>query len=228
MGFDVSYHPISIEQMNEWYFSKLDQLEQALAFAQGKGLDKDKIEQYLVALHTGFKTEESSLFEKTHGFYLAIAQGFFAPYYYTRGTGFSFLINTHPEMQCYVTSWDDIKPDFIKCKVTGRIVENYSGGVYLSNKQVEQLLEDYVTNEKVKHVLDNFFEQNIPVFIKALTYAKEHQLGVLEATEVIEPNPIDLDETTSYTYIKNCDTEGVAIYRETVLQQLDAIAKSNK
>ena len=41
---------------------------------------------------------------KSHGFYIAVIQGFFRDYYYTRGSGFSFLVEEKPEYARYFTS----------------------------------------------------------------------------------------------------------------------------
>lgn len=60
----------------------------------------------------------------------------------------------------------------------------------------------------------------LPVFIKALQYAKENNLGLLEASEVVEPNPLDLNNSESYSNLLNCDTEGALIYEKIALKQL--------
>lgn len=42
-------------------------------------------------------TEARELFGKSHRFYIAVVQGFFPDYYYTKESGFSFLIEEKPE-----------------------------------------------------------------------------------------------------------------------------------
>ena len=64
------------------------------------------------------------------------------------------------------------------------------------------------------------------VFLKALLHAKEEGLGLLEATEVVEPNPMDLEATTCRSYLMNCDMDGVAIYVQTAKQQLEQAVRS--
>ena len=102
MGYDVSFHPISPEEMREWYFTPLTwiqqgQEEKVLALAAQYGIDDFYAEKYLDTLRVGAETESNELFDKSHGFYIAVIQGFFRDYYYTRGSAFSFLVEEKPE-----------------------------------------------------------------------------------------------------------------------------------
>ena len=65
------------------------------------------------------------------------------------------------------------------------------------------------------------FGNTLPVFLKALLHAKKERLGLLEATEVVEPNPMDLRSTNCRSYLMNCDMDGVMIYAETAKHQLE-------
>ena len=115
MGYDVSFHPISPEEMQEWYFTPLSwvqqgQEEKVLALAAQNGIEDFYAEKYLDTLRVGAGTEPDELFDKSHGFYIAVIQGFFRDYYYTRGSGFSFLIEEKPEYARYFTSWEQVVP----------------------------------------------------------------------------------------------------------------------
>ena len=89
MGYDVSFHPISPEEMREWYFTPLTwiqkgQEEKVLAIAAQHGMEDFYAEKYLDTLRVGAGTAPDELFDKSHGFYIAVIQGFFRDYYYTR------------------------------------------------------------------------------------------------------------------------------------------------
>ena len=104
MGYDVSFHPISPEEMREWYFTPLTwiqqgQEEKVLALAAQHGMEDFYAEKYLNTLRVGAETESNELFDKSHGFYIAVIQGFFRDYYYTRGSAFSFLVNKSQNMR---------------------------------------------------------------------------------------------------------------------------------
>ena len=67
----------------------------------------------------------------------------------------------------------------------------------------------------------------IAVLKKALSAAAKSGAGLLEATEVVEPNPISPNESTSYSNLYHCDRDGVYLYIDTVGGQLaDAIEKT--
>lgn len=232
MGFDISYHPIKLEQMEEWYFNRLDEVKNGdyskiQDIAKKAGIEEFYIDKYIDTMKVAAGTSPDDNFEKTHAFNIAVVQGFFLPYHYNRGTGFSFLIEENPGMAKYTTPWQNIIPQSIKCPIEGKIFENYCGGVFISPEQVNAILSDYETDDKIKNIIDNFFEQNLPAFIKALKYSSENGLGLLEATDVVEPNPTDLNKTTSLSNLFNCDPEGAFIYQETALKQIEEYLKAH-
>ena len=161
------------------------------------------------------------------------AQGiqiFFRDYYYTRGSGFSFLLEEKPEYARYFTPWAQVAPTAFPNPAENQIIENYCSGVYLSPKQVVQLLRDLEQMPKVLEDLEGLWSDGqFAVLKKALTAAAELGVGLLEATEVVEPNPIRPNESTSYSNLYHCDREGVYLYMDTVSRQIeDAIRKSEE
>ena len=235
MGYDVSFHPISPEEMQEWYFTPLSwvqqgQEEKVLALAAQNGIEDFYAEKYLDTLRVGAGTEPDELFDKSHGFYIAVIQGFFRDYYYTRGSAFSFLAEEKLEYGRYFTSWDQVTPVSFPNPMQNRIIENYCSGVYLSPDQVMQLLKDMEQDPKVCEDLERIWSNGqLAVLKKALTAAAELGVGLLEATEVLEPNPIRPNESTSYSNLYHCDRDGVYLYMDTVSRQIeDAIRKSEE
>ena len=128
MGYDVSFHPISPEEMREWYFTpltwvQLGQEEKVLALAAQHGIEDFYAEKYLNTLQVGAGTEPDELFDKSHGFYIAVVQGFFRDYYYTRGSGFSFLLEEKPEtIDAFMSNHQMLsryRTRFMKCRQNG-------------------------------------------------------------------------------------------------------------
>ena len=112
-------------------------------------------------------------------------------------------------------------------EIHNEIVENYCCGAYLGADNVRKLLRDYEAGGEVKSAVDEFYAQNLPVFLKALNLARELEVGLLEATEVVEPNPIDLNKSESFSNLFNCDPQGALIYAEIAAQQIgEAIGRS--
>jgi hypothetical protein len=113
-------------------------------------------------------------------------------------------------------------------EIHNEIIENYCCGAYLGADNVQKLLRDYEADGEIKEAIDEFYAQNLPVFLKALNLARELEVGLLEATEVVEPNPIDLNRSESFSNLFNCDTQGALIYAEIAAQQIgEAIERSN-
>ena len=50
----------------------------------------------------------------------------------------------------------------------------------------------------------------------------------MEATEVVEPNPISPNESTSYSDLYHCDRDGVYLYIEAVSNQLKDLIDKNE
>ncbi|MNI03785.1 hypothetical protein D3C73_566930 [compost metagenome] len=89
-------------------------------------------------------------------------------------------------------------------------------------------MEDYHNKVEIKSELDQLFsEGRISIFLKALNFAKEHGLGLLEATEVVEPQPFDLNESKSYSNLFNCDKEGPLLYQAAAFEQIKDIEQRN-
>ena len=116
----------------------------------------------------------------------------------------------------------------LRTVMQNRIIENYCSGVYLSPDQVVQLLKDMEQDPKVLEDLERLWSNGqIAVLKKALSAATKSGAGLLEATEVVEPNPISPNESTSYSNLYHCDRDGVYLYIDAVSGQLaDAIGKN--
>ena len=128
----------------------------------------------------------------------------------------------------YITPWKDILPEGILPPAQQGIVENYSAGVYLSAEQVKELLSDYEGNKEVREAVDDYFMENGAVLLKALRDAAENEAGMLEATDVVEVEPLDLKKTTSYSDLNQCDPEGAFIYQKVARAQISEFMKSKK
>ena len=227
MGYDISYHPISEQQINAWYFDLLkypEKLEELAGTYHLKDFYKTK---YQDTLNAGRETSETDYFDKTHGFFIAVIQGFMDSYFYIRGAALSFSNNAH--LNAYYRTWEEfIPPEYLTKKIQNRLIENYCSGVFIPPEYVIQLLEDYHNKAEIKTELDKLFSDGrISIFIKALQFAKERGLGLLEATEVVEPQPFDLHESKSYSDLFNCDQEGLQLYQATAFQQIKEVERQN-
>jgi hypothetical protein len=227
MGYDVTYHPITEREIEEWYFDVLVNNVKIDTLAEEYGIDDFYKNKYKDTIKAGLQVDSRKTFDETHGFYIATIQGFFRKFFYTRGSAFSFLIDENNYFEKYTKKWQDIVKQKIVNPINNKITQNYCSGVYIPFESVVELLEDYDKKDEIKNRLDKFYSHNrINVFIKALNYSQNNNFGLLEATETIEPNPNDLNKSTGLTNFWNCDHDGPILYQEAVADQLDEIKKN--
>lgn len=225
MGFDITYHPISIEEMNKWFFEPVDALKNGddsvlkrVIESQPDDFYAEKYEFILkdiASRYTEFPSEKGLLYA------MANCIGLFHKYQYVRGSAFSFLIEREAVMDKYHTPWKDVIPGWVPEPESDLIAENYSSGIFIGPDRVKELLADNQSDENVHRILLNFFgERNLEVFLKALNDAANMNSGLIEAAEVMEVNPFELNQSSCYSDIRNCDPEGAFIYQDVAMEQV--------
>lgn len=237
MDFSISYHPITQEQMKEWYFDTFEDIGSAESLKlripkeQLKKHTLEELEAYYKDKYITIMKRSRELdydnFNKWHAYFIAIAQGFFEKFYFVHGSAISSIID--PEFHdTYVTAWEDIVPsDYIEdLHVSKKIDGAFSGGAYISPKQVKQLLNDYKNDASIKELLDEQFTDNkIDVLLAALNYASENNQGLLEATKVIDQSTELFEEPSCFSNVFNCDVLSAAVYTSNLAKQFDEIYK---
>ena len=140
-----------------------------------------------------------------------------------RKSGYSLKVDHNMLMLFTWLILEQFTPEKVK-----DLISYYCSGVYLSPDQVIQLLKDMEQDPKVLEDLEGLWSNGqIAVLKKALSAAAKSGVGLLEATEVVEPNPISPNESTSYSNLYHCDRDGVYLYIDAVSGQLaDAIGKN--
>lgn len=226
MGHDVSFHPISEEQMHLWYFDMIDGGDRA-AMLEQHNVDPFWLESYTEYLDSAQKPGPDDTFNGFHAFRLAAIQGYFRKFYYLRKCGFSLM---NPEtIAPYLKNWQDIAPNasLIDSARNDFQMTSYAGGGFIPADKVSTLLADMESNPSIKPEIDAMFPgKHRNVFVRALQDAAENGLGLMEATEIIEPNPFDLNSSPSYSNRLNCDLEGPLLYEEIALAQIAEIERS--
>jgi len=230
MAYDITLHPVKESELNKWYFDldfdkirKKDYAE-VHALAAAYKMPNEALDFYLDAVDAGAVADPGATFENTHGHFAAIVSGCFKPFFYVRNAGLSFLLDHVPEFRGFTKPWDQILNRRFENRTLNQLDRNYSSGVFLPAEQVVRLLEEYNHKGKLYEVINEVFSDGrIAILLKAVNAAIQAGDGLLEASEVVLPNPLNLDETKSYTYILNCDTQGAILFRDQVEQENRAI-----
>ncbi len=237
MDLSVSYHPISKEQMREWYFDVFEDLGAAEALKlripqeQLKKHSLEEVETYYKEKYTTIIKRSRELeydnFNKWHAYFIAVAQGFYEKFYFVQGAAMSSIIDVEFH-DTYVTPWKDvIESDYIEdLYVTNALQGPFSGGIYMSPENVKQLLHDYENDPDIKEIMDEQFEgKKIEVILAALKYASQNDQGLLEATKVIDQSTELFEEPECFSNVFNCDIMSAAVYTTELAAHYDAIYK---
>lgn len=237
MDLSISYHPISEEQMRKWYFDVFEDMGAAndlkllIPKEQLKDHKLEDVETYYQDKYREMIKRSRELdyndFNKWHGYFLAIVQGFFEKFYFVHGAALSSIID--PEFHnTYVTAWEDVIPsEYIEdLQVSNKLQGPFSAGVYMSAEQVTQLLNDYKNDSEIKELLEGQFEgKKINVFLAALEYASKNNQGLIEATKVIDQSTELFEEPSCFSNSFNCDVISAAVYTTELAAHYDEIYK---
>ena len=237
MDLSISYHPISKEQMTEWYFDAfedigvVDTLKVRIPEEQLRHHKLDEVEVYYQDKYKSMIKRSRDLdydnFNKWHAYFIAIVQGFFEKFYFVQGSSLSSIIDADFH-KTYVTPWEDVVPtDYIEdLYASNKLQGPFSGGAYMSPEQVKQLLNDYENDSFIKEVLDEQFEgRKIEVLLAALKYASENDQGLLEAAKVIDQSEELFEEPECFSNVFNCDVLSAAVYTSDLAAHFDEIYK---
>ena len=229
MGFDITYHAIRRDEMERCFFAPMKALKEgdssvAERFAEAYQAEHESFygEKYLDIMKTVATWDIRRASEKGILYGMAVVSGFFTEYQYVRGSAYSFLIEEHPEMKRYCSPWKSFVPEWIPEPDHDILSENYAAGIYMAPEQVKSLLRDYEGDAGVRNCLETFFGDNLAVFLTSLRQASELESGLMEAAEVMEVNPFDLNKSTCYSDIRLCDPQGAFIYQKVAIEQVKA------
>lgn len=128
-------------------------------------------------------------------------------------------------LDSYTTPWQQLTPLLKGAEhAANRIYENYQSGVFVGASSVPRLIEDINGgNEVGELVAREFSDGRLRILMAALDQAERAGQGLLEATEVIEPNPTDLNSSHCLSNLLNCDPSGAMLYQRAVQQQFGEI-----
>lgn len=217
MGWDVTYHPVS-EQDFQTYFELLEHPERVAPLAERFGVNESGVARIRHNLATAAGFGDDTPFNKGHGFCLAAIWGELRKYHYIRGGALSFV----EDAWAYMTEVDKlVPPAYRSLQFHDVLRENYSSGAYLSASDLRALRREYEENPEFRQTMDEAFSHGrLEVFWRAVDEALEQNLGLLEATEITEPNPFDLNSSNSLSNLLNCHTDGPFLYAEAAAEQM--------
>lgn len=229
MGWDITYHPIAAYEVRSIYFAGIEDPLFYKTLLSRFGVDAFYAEQLRIRFDEARKIDESVSFSKGHAYYVAIISGFLRQHHYIRGGGFSFLLKD-PLMARYIGDWKQLVPEHLQhLHFDNQLTENYCGGAYLPHESLKQLRSDYHRDPRVRAQMEDAFSHGrLGIFWQALDAAISGGFGLIEASEVVEPSPFNLNESRSLSNLHNCHPNGALLYAEAATQQLGEALQHNR
>lgn len=237
MDLTVSYHPITTQQMREWYFNVFEDLGAAndlkvrIPKEQLKDNNLEELEAFYTNKYLDMVKRSRELdydnFNQWHGYFLAIVQGFFEKFYFVQGAALSSVVDKE-FAQNYFTPWREvIESDYIEdLAVSSKLNGAFSAGAYMSPEQVKKLLNDYENDQYIKELLEEqFVGKKVEVLIEALKYASQNNQGLIESTSIITPGEELFEEPECYSNLFNCDVISAAVFTTDLAEHYDKIYK---
>ncbi len=230
MGFDITYHPVARDEITSLYFATLADPGRESDLIQRFAIDDpfyaDKLRQTFAEARK--IPLDGKSFETGHGFLATIVLGFLHEYHFIRGGAFSFLLEEDPALARYTGDWRELVPPEAQHYVfPNRLTQNYCAGVYLPPDRLQQLRADYEQDPDLRRQMDQVFSHGrLAVFWKAVDQAVAQGMGLLEASEAIVPHPQDLNESTGYSNLYNCEPDGLLLYAEAAKEQIQEALKA--
>ncbi|PTA72210.1 MULTISPECIES: hypothetical protein [unclassified Stenotrophomonas] len=221
MGWDITYHPIADSEIRDIYFRALEDATLVNALQQQFRIEPFYMAQLQERIDEARSISTEVPFEKGHALYLAIVAGHLRRHHYLRGSALSFFIDD-PVVARYFADWRQlVPPQWADAAGGSHLTENYAGGIFITLAQLRRMRADYEVDGDLRARLDELFsEGRLAVFWAVVDDAIAKGCGLLEASEVVEPNPMDLNASTSMSNLLNCAPEGALLYAEAAAAQL--------
>ncbi|HEY3321969.1 MAG TPA: hypothetical protein VGP72_15995 [Planctomycetota bacterium] len=195
MGYDVTFHPVSVEDLQHFLFDVVD--DPSLSTPRSQEIsEKDKARQLVKQLYEKVPewfSDKSVPFNASVSFLAAILAGFRRPFWYSRGASLSFAADAVPEMGELFTPLPGIAKGSISKRADpskGRITENYTASGIILPEKIEALQKLF---PRIAPSLDanakgyHFYSDDFRSLLVATNFARSNGLGLIEASDVVVP-----------------------------------------
>jgi len=217
MGFDITFHPIGLEDAQYFVFDVLDEprlVHERLAaltrVPEKRSLAKSAYETLLQWRNPRDWAEQGPNFGSTVAFVTAAIAGFLCPYWYSRSGAVSFHANRHPQVLSLFCSWTKLGRGYVSRMPDdsrGLLLTSYHASGFVAPEQLGEL-ESFaldVGRAKQSEAYDDdpipvapkglrpvslsraFDDDGLASLLTAIEYAKEHDVGIIEASDVVVP-----------------------------------------
>ena len=198
MGHDITFHPVSTADLRRFVFEVAADPGLIGERAAELGTDESDVTQIL-DMYGHFATwaikvdSGQAPVGETFAFACAAISGYRHPFWFTRGAALSFLKNTAPELEELFEPIASVCDPLTLPHSTALLTGNNSGSGILPRKHFGHLREllEKLTKRPGEFAADAlhdvFGETGLDALNRALAYAAENDLDLIEASEVVIP-----------------------------------------
>jgi hypothetical protein len=223
VGYDVTFHPVSLGDLQRYVFDVVDHPELAEArakeIAKTKRKQKDLIDGFSEL--PGFVKElrqGEAAFGQTIAFAAAAVVGYIHPFWYARGSALTFLVvgKMVKPAELPIVSLTRVAKGTV-AKLTdesgGFLSANYTASGVVPPERLDELsaLLDRLSKRKAKPgnaIGKAFDEDGLDSLRRGIAYARARGLGLMEATDLVVPFAnefyTDADNMRAH-FLKNVD-----------------------
>lgn len=226
MGFDITFHPVSKDEIDYYVFSVADNPELAELRVSELTDDPDEQDYIMDAYYSNFsmwideikelsKQDNAPHFASRFGFATAGIIGYIRPFWYSRGQAISFLARKSENVKTLIIPLTQIARGSVKDlpdSSNGIISQNYMSSGFIDNiDKLEELLDSLSQPKGWKKIYQGnwrqgeslleelFFEDGVTALHNVIEYARINKLGLMEAADIYGPSG-------SGTKDENCQT----------------------
>lgn len=215
MGLDISFHPIAPEELDSFVFAVLADPNLAPAKAReitdtpAKQEQIEALYQDLLAVYGDVQAGRDEFPTLSLG--IAGIAGYLHPYWYARGACIGFLGDEDEAFLPLQKSLISLAPKLfsdLRDESGGQIMGNFMGGGYIAPgrlHELQDLLDDPAHEEAVTTV---FAEESLDALDQAITYARRHRLGLMEAADLVVPSEEEVFSDPANLRAHFLDNEG--------------------
>lgn len=208
----ITYHPVSSAMVERYAYYVYAEGGADLAAQHGDAMGMGlAYRDHFVSLLAHFAATGDQPFDRSHGFNIALTQGFFGTYFYV----FDARLSSLGELIApYCTTWDQVLPDWpTAATAANRLQGEYSSGTFLRADAVAQFMHDAHANPELTQALATHFPgSKLTVLWSALQAAVDEGAGLVEAAGVLVPDRHDLSATTCLARYDQCDAASLHAY----------------
>lgn len=202
MGFDITFHPVSSEELQHFVFDVADNLR--LAEARARALTTPDKRHAVFNAYGLFREwletfgQEGKDFAHTFAYAAAIIAGFRHPYWYARNANIGSILDHR--VRALIKPLGKIATGVVATlpdKSRGLIADHSTGSGYIEDVATLSQLIEALSQPRIKQsffrrrlitkpppIEEAFHETALNALRQAIAYALEHRLGLMEAEGV--------------------------------------------